>query len=88
MLIPSSRADASYNPLLVNVYRQINHVRLNAQWDAMKEKILVPHVVAEYSRQHRDIFNALKGRNAQKAQALISEHLEKARDDLLKANSP
>ena len=68
-------AHASGNPLLINVYRQINHVRLHAQF-------------AEYNRQHRSIFNALKGRNAQKAQALISEHLEKARDDLLKANSP
>jgi len=49
LLIPSSRAHASYNPLLVNVYRQINHVRLNAQWDAMKEKILTPHVIAQYN---------------------------------------
>ena len=81
-------AQASGNPLLINVYRQINHVRLHAQWDAMREKILTPDVVAEYNRQHRGIFNAPKRRNAQKAQALISEHLEKARDDLLKANSP
>ena len=29
-------AHASGNPLLINVYRQINHVRLHAQWDAMK----------------------------------------------------
>ena len=81
-------AHASGNPLLINVYRQINHVRLHAQWDAMKEKILTPDVVADYNRQHRGIFNALNERNAQKAQALISEHLEKARDDLVKANSP
>ena len=75
-------------PRATRSYRQINHVRLHAQWDAMKEKILTPEVIAEYNRQHRGIFNALKGRNAQKAHALISEHLEKARDDLLKANSP
>jgi DNA-binding FadR family transcriptional regulator len=81
-------AHASGNPLLINVYRQINHVRLHAQWDAMKEKILTPEVIAEYNRQHRGIFNALNQRNAQKAHALISEHLEKARDDLIKANSP
>jgi DNA-binding FadR family transcriptional regulator len=81
-------AHASGNPLLINVYRQINHVRLHAQWDAMKEKILTPDVIADYNRQHRGIFNALNERDAQKAQALISEHLEKARDDLVKANSP
>jgi DNA-binding FadR family transcriptional regulator len=81
-------AHASGNPLLINFYRQINHVRLHAQWDAMKEKILTPDVIADYNRQHRGIFNALNERDAQKAQALISEHLEKARDDLVKANSP
>jgi DNA-binding FadR family transcriptional regulator len=81
-------AHASANPLLINVYRQINHVRLHAQWDAMKEKILTPDVIVAYNRQHRGIFNALNERDAQLAYALITEHLEKARDDLLRANSP
>jgi len=81
-------ARASGNPLLINVYRQINHVRLHAQWDAMKEKILTPDVIGAYNRQHRGIFNALNERDAQKAYALITEHLEKARDDLVRANSP
>ena len=81
-------AHASGNPLLINVYRQINHVRLHAQWDAMKEKILTPEVIAAYNRQHRSIFNALHERDAQGAFALITEHLEQARGDLVKANSP
>jgi DNA-binding FadR family transcriptional regulator len=81
-------AQASSNPLLLSVYRQINHVRLHAQWDAMKEKILTPDVIADYNRQHRDIFNALHERDGQAAHTLITEHLEKARDDLLRANSP
>lgn len=81
-------AQASANPLLLNVYRQINHVRLHAQWDAMKEKILIPDVIASYNRQHRSIYNALHERDAQAAHALISEHLEKAREDLVRANSP
>ena len=81
-------AHASGNPLLINVYRQINHVRLHAQWDAMKEKILTPEVIADYNRQHRAIFNALNERDAPRAQGLINEHLEKAREDLVKANSP
>jgi DNA-binding GntR family transcriptional regulator len=54
----------------------------------MKEKILTPDVVAAYNRQHRGIFNALNERDAQLAYALITEHLEQARDDLLRANSP
>ena len=81
-------ARASANPLLLSVYRQINHVRLHAQWDAMKEKILTPEVIADYSRQHRGILSAIHVRDAQLAQTLMSEHLEKARDDLVKASSP
>jgi len=81
-------AQASGNPLLLSVYRQINQVRLHAQWDAMKEKILTPDVIIDYNRQHRGIFDALNARDAVAAQSLISEHLEKARDDLLRANSP
>ena len=81
-------ARASANPLLLSVYRQINQVRLHAQWNAMKENILTPDVITDYNRQHRGIYNALHERDAQAAQALITEHLEKARDDLLRANSP
>jgi DNA-binding FadR family transcriptional regulator len=81
-------AQASSNPLLLSVYRQINQVRLHAQWDAMKEKILTPDVIADYNRQHRNIFNAFVRRDAQGAFALITEHLEKAREDLVRANSP
>lgn len=81
-------ARASANPLLVSVYRQINHVRLHAQWDAMKEKVLTPDLIAEYNRQHRGILRAIHVRDAQLAQMLMAEHLEKARDDLVTAASP
>ena len=80
-------ARASRNPLLINVYSQINKVRLHAQWDVMKEQILTPDVIREYHRQHRAIYEAIDQRDAARAQALISEHLGKARDDLLRANS-
>lgn len=80
-------ARASRNPLLMLVYKHINTVRLHAQWDAMKEQILTPEVIAEYNRQHRAIYQALDQRDAQVAQARVSEHLGKARDDLLRANS-
>ena len=80
-------ARASANPLLLNVYHQINEVRLHAQWNAMKEKILTADVIANYNRQHRGIYDALLERDAHLAPTLIAEHLEKARDDLLKAQS-
>lgn len=81
-------ARSSRNPLVLIFYRQINVVRLHAQWDAMKEKILTPEVIAEYHVQHRGIFQAIDQRDAQLAEMLITQHLAKARDDLLRANSP
>ena len=53
----------------------------------MKEKILTPDVIFDYNNQHRGIYIALLERDAGLAQSLITEHLEKARDDLLKAES-
>jgi DNA-binding FadR family transcriptional regulator len=80
-------AKASRNPLLLVVYKEINKVRLHAQWDAMKEQILTPGVIRDYQAQHRGIFEALDQRDAQLAETLITGHLQKARDDLLRANS-
>jgi DNA-binding FadR family transcriptional regulator len=78
---------ASRNPLFMLFFKQINKVRLHAQWDAMKEQILTPDVILEYNRQHRGIFQALHKRDAQLAFRLVTEHLEKARSDLLRAKS-
>ena len=80
-------ARASRNPLLLKVYGEINDVRLHAHWDAMKEQILTPPVMRDYNLQHRGIHQALIQRDARAAEARILEHLEKARDDLLRANS-
>lgn len=35
-------AVATHNPLLVSMYRRVNEVRGHAQWNQMKDKILVP----------------------------------------------
>jgi hypothetical protein len=45
---------------LLSVYRQINQVRLHAQWDAMKERILTPDVILGYNQQHREIYNCVE----------------------------
>lgn len=80
-------AHASRNPLLIAVYAQINEVRVHAQWDAMKEQILTPDVIADYNRQHREILAAFHKRDAQLAESLVRAHLDKARNDLLRAHS-
>ena len=78
-----SLADATRNPLMASLYRQINHVRGHAQWHAMKDQILTPARIAAYNRQHRALHAALLSRDVETAVRVITEHLEDARRDLL-----
>ena len=78
-------ARSSKNPLLLQLYQQINAVRGHAQWDAMKNKVLSPEEIAEYNRQHRAIFEAIRRRDIAAAVKQINDHLEKARQDLMGA---
>ena len=81
-------AEATRNPLMVGLYRQINAVRGHRQWNAMKDKILIPRRISDYNRQHRRLFEALKSRDIDGVVKLVSEHLENARQDLLGAATP
>ena len=78
-------AEASRNPLLVWLYRRINEVRNHAQWSAMRDLILTPDRLDDYNRQHREIFDALRIRDADSAAAIITSHLVRARRHLIGA---
>lgn len=78
---------ATRNPLMVWVYRQINHVRGHSQWRAMKDKILTPQRIAEYNAEHRAIFDAIVARDADLAVDLLTRHLGEAHRDLVGAHS-
>jgi DNA-binding FadR family transcriptional regulator len=77
-------AEATHNPLMVQIYRQINHVRGHAQWQAIKDKVLTPARIEAYNREHRALFEAIRSRDADEALAIVSAHLQSARSDLLK----
>ncbi|MDE2167699.1 MAG: FadR family transcriptional regulator [Alphaproteobacteria bacterium] len=78
---------ATHNPLIVSIYRRINDIRGHAQWNKMKDKILMPARIAEYNVEHRAIFEAVNRRDADAAAQLITSHLMEARQDLLGAQS-
>ncbi len=80
-------ARCSRNPLLFRLYQHINTVRNHAQWEQMKQIILVKEKIDIYNQQHRAIFEALKTRDPATAADLISKHLETARQDLVGADS-
>ncbi len=81
-------AECTRNPLMAWLYRQINDVRSHSQWDRMKNKILTEERIAEYNRQHRELYTALCNRDAETAERVIGKHLEKARQDLLGVEAP
>ncbi|MBN34572.1 MAG: hypothetical protein CMM46_07300 [Rhodospirillaceae bacterium] len=75
-------ADATRNPLMISVYRQINHVRGHRQWNAMKDKVLNEASIADYNKDHRALYDALRARDADQAVAVIDRHLDAARRQL------
>jgi DNA-binding FadR family transcriptional regulator len=80
-------ADATRNPLMVWVYRQINTVRTHRQWNAMKDKVLTPERIAEYNAQHAALYEAIRTRDVDAAVAIVTNHLHYARRQLVGANS-
>ena len=80
-------ARCSQNPLLLNFLQQISRIRTHAQWRIKKEDVLSPKQIQAYNKQHRDIFVALSQRNVAMAVSHISDHLEKAKADLIGVDS-
>jgi DNA-binding FadR family transcriptional regulator len=64
-------SEATRNPLMVWVYRQINAVRTHAQWNAMKDKVLTTARIEEYNRQHRALFEAIQTRDVEAGRHLM-----------------
>ncbi len=80
-------ARCSRNPLIVRLYQNINEVRSHAQWRAMRRTILTPEQIDVYNQQHRAIYEALCERDLNVAARQVEKHLEKARQDLIGAES-
>ncbi|MBV8910277.1 MAG: FadR family transcriptional regulator [Gammaproteobacteria bacterium] len=80
-------AEATRNPLMVWIYREINDVRTHRQWSAMKNKVLTPRRIAEYNEQHLALFEAIRSRDIEAAVAVVTHHLHYARRQLMGAGA-
>lgn len=80
-------AEATRNPLMLWLYRQINLVRTHSQWNEMKDKILTPARISEYNEQHRALFDAIRARDVESAVAIVTNHLYYARRQLIGADA-
>lgn len=80
-------AEGTRNPLLAAFYRQVNHVRGHAQWSQIKGAVLSPERIAHYNALHRQVYEAIRARDADAAERAISTHMGEARADLLRGGS-
>ncbi len=80
-------ATCTSNPLLVWIYKEINVIRTHGQWGEMRRKILTRECMQLYNEQHEALVRAIQARDAAGAAEVMVRHMEKARDDLIGANS-
>lgn len=80
-------ASCTSNPLLVWLYKEINLIRGHALWADMRHKIVNAENMRIYNHQHAAILRALQARDGALAAEAMTQHIEKARNDLISAHS-
>jgi DNA-binding FadR family transcriptional regulator len=79
-----SVAAATHNKLAIHMYEMIHSVRHEqAMWGTLRQRSKLSERRPTYQREHREIFDALKHRDAESARSLIIEHIRATRRRLL-----
>ena len=77
-------AKTSRNGILNWVIDQITSVRAQDQWTRMRNLTLNEEMIRTYNLQHRNIVEALRAREPEKAANVMKTHLESARISLMR----
>ena len=77
---------ATRNNLLIWLIAQINTVRSLDEWTRMRRLTLDAQMIGQYNLQHREVLNAIRSREPERAAAKMKEHLETARLSLTRAS--
>ena len=64
---------------------QISSVRLLDDWTRMRHITLDQPIIRHYNAQHRQLLNAIRSREPERAANMMKEHLETARLSLTRA---
>lgn len=78
--------DSTRNGLLMWIIDQIANVRAQDDWTRMRRLTLDLQTINSYNAQHRQILNALRTREPERAANVMKEHLETARLSLTRAS--
>ncbi len=76
-------AEAARNPLIVTAYRLITQAREQGEWGELKRRSLTEERRRIYQQEHEAIVDALRRRDAAKAEDAIRTHLVRVRSNLL-----
>jgi GntR family uxuAB operon transcriptional repressor len=74
------------NGLLIWITDQLVNVRAQDDWSRMRYLTLDPATITQYNTQHRQILNAIRTREPERAANMMKEHLETARLSLTRAS--
>ena len=83
----SALAECTRNAMLVWITRRISEVRSNTEWARMRHLTLSADMIRRYNMQHREIFDAIRKRDAERGARAMRAHLDLARRSLVNATS-
>ena len=78
-------AQSTGNNLLIWIVGQMSGVRGQDEWTRMRHLTLDTRIIAQYNTEHRQIVNAIRAREPDRAAVLMKGHLETARLSLTRA---
>ena len=73
--------------MLVWITERVSEVRNNSAWARMRQLTLSRAMIRRYNAQHREVFTAVRRRNAEQAARAMRVHLDLARKSLIDAAS-
>ena len=76
-------ADAAHNRFVSSVFKLMKQVRAQGDWGQLKKKSVTPERRLAYQREHRQLVDALRDRDAARAKAGTLDHLLHVRHNLL-----
>lgn len=79
--------DSTRNGLLIWILDQIGNVRGQDDWTRMRHLTLDEATITLYNTQHRQILNAIRTREPERAANIMKDHLETARLSLTRASA-
>ena len=73
--------------MLVWITKRVSEVRKNTEWARMRQLTLSADMIRRYNMQHREIFEAVRRRDAERGARAMRTHLDLARRSLINAAS-